>query len=36
MFSKSHDVEIMVSDETDEVIKELFKPVKNRSQDNLE
>ena len=36
MHSKSVDIEIMINDETDEVIKELFDSLKNRYQNNLE
>ena len=36
MHSKSDSIEIMISDEADEVIKELFDPFKNRRQNNLE
>ena len=32
MFSKSHNVEIMINDETDEVIEELFESVHSRYQ----
>ena len=35
MHSKS-DIEIMISDEADEVIKELFDSLKNRYQNNFE
>ena len=34
--SKSDDIEIMINDGTDEVIKELFDSLKNRCQNNLE
>ena len=34
--SKSDKIEIMINDETDEVIKELFDSLKNRYQNNLE
>ena len=34
MHSKSANTEIMVNDEADEVIKELFDSLKNRSQNN--
>ena len=36
MYSKSDNIEIMISDETDELIKELFDSLKNRNQNNLE
>ena len=36
MHSKSDNTEIMISDEADEVIKELFDSLKNRYQNNLE
>ena len=36
MHSESDDIEIMISDETDEVIKEIFDSLKNRYQNNLE
>ena len=36
MHSKSDNIEIMINDEADEVIKELFDSVKNRYQNNLE
>ena len=36
MHWKSDNVEIMISDEADEVIKELFDSLKNRFQNNLE
>ena len=36
MHSKSDNIEIMISDEADEVIKELFDSLKNRYQSNLE
>ena len=36
MDSKSDDIEIMLNDEADEVIKELFHLLKNRYQNNLE
>ena len=36
MHSKSDNIEIMISDEADEVIKELFDSLKNRYQNNLE
>ena len=36
MYSKSDNIEIMISDEGDEVIKELFDSLKNRYQSNLE
>ena len=34
--SKSNNIKIMISDEADEVIKELFNSLKNRYQNNLE
>ena len=36
MHSKSNKKEIMINDEADEVIKELFDSLKNRYQNNLE
>ena len=36
MHSKSDNIEIMVNNEADEVIKELFDSLKNRYQNNLE
>ena len=36
MHSKSDNIEIMINDETDEVIKELFDSLKNRYQNNLD
>ena len=36
MHSKSGNIEIMVNDKADEVIKELFDSLKNRYQNNLE
>ena len=36
MHSKSGSIEIMISDEADKVIKELFDSLKNRYQNNLE
>ena len=36
MHSKSDNTKIMISDEADEVIKELFDSLKNRYQNNLE
>ena len=36
MHSKSDNTEIMINDEADEVIKELFDLLKNRYQNNLE
>ena len=36
MHSKSHNIEIMINDEADEVIEELFDSLKNRYQNNLE
>ena len=35
MHSKSDNIEIMINDEADEVIKELFDSLKNRDQNNL-
>ena len=35
MHSKSDNVELMINDEVDEVIKELFDSLKNRYQNNL-
>ena len=35
MHSKSDNIEIMINDEADEVIKELFDLLKNRYQNNL-
>ena len=35
MHSKSYNIEIMINDEPDEVIKELFDALKNRYQNNL-
>ena len=35
MHSKSYNIEIMINDEADEVIKELFDSLKNRYQNNL-
>ena len=34
MHSKSDNIEIMISDEADEVIKKLFDSLKNRYQNN--
>ena len=34
--SKSDNIEIMINDEVDEIIKELFHSLKNRYQKNLE
>ena len=34
--SKSDNIEIMINDEAEEVIEELFKSLKNRYQNNLE
>ena len=34
--SKSHNIDIMINDEADEVIKELFHSLKDRKQNNLE
>ena len=36
MHSKSDNIEIMINDEADEVIEELFQSFKNRYQNNLE
>ena len=36
IYSKSDKIEIIINDEGDEVIDELFKSFKNRSQNNLE
>ena len=36
MHSKIDNIEIMINDETDEIIKELFDSFKNRYQNNLE
>ena len=36
MHSKSDNKEIIINDEADEVIKELFDSLKNRYQNNLE
>ena len=36
MHSKSDNIEIMINDEADEVIKYLFDSFKNRYQNNLE
>ena len=36
MYSKSDNIEIMINDEADEVMKELFDLFKNRYQNNLE
>ena len=36
MHSKSDNIEIMINDEADKVIKELFDSLKNRYQNNLE
>ena len=36
MHSKSDNIETIINDEADEVIKELFNSVKNRYQNNLE
>ena len=35
MLSKSDNIEIMISDESDEIIKNLFDSLKNRYQNNL-
>ena len=36
MYLKSDNIEIMINEEADGVIEELFKSLKNRYQDNLE
>ena len=36
MHSKSDNIEIMISDETDEIIEKLFNSLKNRYQINLQ
>ena len=36
MHSKSDNIEVMINDKSDEVIKELFHSLKNRNQNNLE
>ena len=36
MHSKSDNIEIMINDDADEVIEELFKSLKNRYQNDLE
>ena len=36
MHSKSNNIDIMINDEADEVIKELFVSLENRNQNNLE
>ena len=36
MHSKSDNIEIMINDEADEIIKELFDLLKNRYQNNLQ
>ena len=36
MYSKSNNIDIMISDEADEVTKKLFDAFKNRYQNNLE
>ena len=36
MHSENNIIEIMIDDEADEVIKNLFNSLKNRYQDNLE
>ena len=36
MHSKSDNIEIMINDEADEIIKEFFKSLKNRYQNNLD
>ena len=36
MHSKGDNTEVMINDKADEVIKELFKSLENRYQNNLE
>ena len=36
MYSKSDNIEIMIHDEADEVLEELFDSLKNRYQNNSE
>ena len=36
MHSKSHNIEIIINDEADEVIKELVDSLKSKYQNNLE
>ena len=36
MHSKTNNIEILINDKADEVIKELFDSLKNRYQNNLE
>ena len=36
MHSKSDNIEILINDEADEVIKELFDSINNRCRNNLE
>ena len=36
MHSKSDNIETMINDEADEIIKDLFDSLKNRYQNNLE
>ena len=36
MHSKSNNIEIMINNEADEVIKELLDSIRNRYQNNLE
>ena len=36
MHSKNYNIEIMISDEADELIKKRFNSVKNRDQNNLQ
>ena len=36
MHSKRNNIEIMISDDVDEVIKKLFDSLKNRYQNNLQ
>ena len=36
MHSKSDNIEIIIKDRPDGIIRELFKPIQNRYQNNLE
>ena len=36
MHSKSDNIEIMINDEADEILEELFSSLRNRYQNNLE
>ena len=36
MHSKSNNIELMINDEADEVMKELFESLRKRYQNNLE